>query len=200
MLSNQEVVHMVATEAAKTGWSPDNLSAIANKLCLESFRRGSMDNITVVIILAVADRGRGEPHAGRGGGKADDGHHGALAHNAGSSRFRDSEMRDADSLTEFAASAAARQRPGLPRKATLGGGAGDYLRQRREAGTSVDACVGACTHAHVRARARTHTHTHTHTPNARKAACVPSFSVSVCVYMYVCISISISIYIYIYIY
>ena len=163
MLSNQEVVHMVATEAAKTGWSPDNLSAIANKLCLESFRRGSMDNITVVIILAVADRGRGEPHAGRGGGKADDGHHGALAHNAGSSRFRDSEMRDADSLTEFAASAAARQRPGLPRKATLGGGAGDYLRQRREAGTSVDACVGvgACTHA--RARARTHTHTHTHT-------------------------------------
>lgn len=142
VLSNQEVVHMVATEAAKSGWSPDNLSAIANKLCLESFRRGSMDNITVVIILAVADRGRGEPHAGRGGGKADDGHHGALAHNAGSSRFRDSEMRDADSLTEFAASAAARQRPGLQRKATLGGGAGDYLRQRREAGTSVVGSVG----------------------------------------------------------
>ena len=37
---------MVTMEAGKAGWNPESLSGIANKLCMEAFRRGSMDNIT----------------------------------------------------------------------------------------------------------------------------------------------------------
>lgn len=76
VISNQEVVHLVALEANKTGWSPDHLTAIANKLCMEAFRRGSMDNITVVIILALGEKdahahgGGGAHHGGRAGGVA----------------------------------------------------------------------------------------------------------------------------------
>ena len=33
-------------EANKAGWNPESLTGIANKLCMEAFRRGSMDNIT----------------------------------------------------------------------------------------------------------------------------------------------------------
>jgi hypothetical protein len=37
---------MVSMEANKAGWNPESLTGIANKLCMEAFRRGSMDNIT----------------------------------------------------------------------------------------------------------------------------------------------------------
>jgi len=75
VLSNQEVIHLVAMEATKSGWSPDALTAIANKLCMEAFRRGSMDNITVAIIMAVSDKEGGhssstQHNGGRGGGLA----------------------------------------------------------------------------------------------------------------------------------
>jgi len=75
VLSNQEVIHLVAMEATKSGWSPDALTAIANKLCMEAFRRGSMDNITVAIIMAVSDKEGGhssstQHNGGRGGGQA----------------------------------------------------------------------------------------------------------------------------------
>ena len=37
---------MVSMEANKAAWNPESLTGIANKLCMEAFRRGSMDNIT----------------------------------------------------------------------------------------------------------------------------------------------------------
>ena len=44
---------MVSMEASKAGWNPENLTGIANKLCMEAFRRGSMDNITGMSLLTL---------------------------------------------------------------------------------------------------------------------------------------------------
>jgi len=53
VVSNQEVCQLVSAEAVRVGWSPDQLSNIANKVCMEAFRRGSMDNISVLIMMAL---------------------------------------------------------------------------------------------------------------------------------------------------
>jgi serine/threonine protein phosphatase PrpC len=55
VLSNQEVVQLVQTESSKVGWNPEHLTTVANKVCMEAFRRGSMDNISVMIVLALGD-------------------------------------------------------------------------------------------------------------------------------------------------
>lgn len=58
VITSQEAVAIVTQELVKSGWSPDvNLSVISQRLCTESFRRGSMDNITVVIIMCVSQSG-----------------------------------------------------------------------------------------------------------------------------------------------
>jgi hypothetical protein len=44
---------MVSMEANKAGWNPESLTGIANKLCMEAFRRGSMDNITGMSLLTL---------------------------------------------------------------------------------------------------------------------------------------------------
>lgn len=141
VISNQEVVHLTAMEAAKSGWSPDALTAIANKLCMEAFRRGSMDNITVAIIMAVSDKEGGHSssthHNGRGGGQP--------------SHHRDREI---DSLNDGSLPSMGKK-SALQRNSTLkgmGGAAGgevrqsagtvDLLRQRRDGSNSVVGSVG----------------------------------------------------------
>mmetsp|Transcript_10293 Transcript_10293/g.14772 ORF Transcript_10293/g.14772 Transcript_10293/m.14772 type:complete len:559 (-) Transcript_10293:124-1800(-) len=142
VLSNQEVIHLVAMEATKSGWSPDALTAIANKLCMEAFRRGSMDNITVAIIMAVSDKEGGhssstQHNGGRGGGLA--------------SHHRDREI---DSLNDCSLPSMGKK-SALQRNSTLkgmGGAAGgevrqsagtvDLLRQRRDGSNSVVGSVG----------------------------------------------------------
>lgn len=54
VITSQEAVSIVSQEGNKSGWSSDNLTAIAHRLCIESFRRGSMDNITVMIVAGIA--------------------------------------------------------------------------------------------------------------------------------------------------
>ena len=44
---------MVSMEANKAGLNPESLTGIANKLCMEAFRRGSMDNITGMSLLTL---------------------------------------------------------------------------------------------------------------------------------------------------
>jgi hypothetical protein len=62
VITSQEAVAIVTQECVKNGWSPDmNLSAISHRLCTESFRRGSMDNITVAIILCISQNSGGDP-------------------------------------------------------------------------------------------------------------------------------------------
>jgi hypothetical protein len=55
VISSQEAVQIVATEASKGGWSADQLVNISHKLCTEAFRRGSMDNITVAVVMALPE-------------------------------------------------------------------------------------------------------------------------------------------------
>jgi hypothetical protein len=55
VISSQEAVQIVATEANKLGWSGEQLVTISHKLCTEAFRRGSMDNITVAVVMALPD-------------------------------------------------------------------------------------------------------------------------------------------------
>lgn len=137
VISNQEVVHLVALEANKAGWSPDHLTAIANKLCMEAFRRGSMDNITVVIILALSEK-EALPHGGGGGAH----HHGRAGANA--ANHRDYEI---DSLNDGSLPSVGKH--ALKRNSTLkglggaggamggqGAGNADMSRSRRDAASS----------------------------------------------------------------
>jgi hypothetical protein len=120
----------------------EHLTPIANKLCMEAFRRGSMDNITVVIILAISD-------------KSDGGGHSSMVHQNGGGRFSNhrNHDREIDSLNDGSLASLTKQKSALSRKSGLasmmGGsadvrqsaGAVDLLRQRRDGSNSV---VGRC--------------------------------------------------------